>query len=64
MNDRAWALADAAAARARELRIEVHTLPDGARVLDAGVTVAAGWAPAGCSPSCAWAAWATSTSCR
>ena len=42
MNDRAWALADAAAARARDLRIEVHTLSDGARVLDAGVTVAGG----------------------
>ena len=42
MNERAWAAADAAAARARELRIEVHTLPDGARVLDAGVQVAGG----------------------
>ena len=37
MNERAWALVDAAAARARELRIDVQTLPGGARVVDAGV---------------------------
>jgi methenyltetrahydromethanopterin cyclohydrolase len=42
MNERAWALVDAAAARARELQIEVHTLPGGARVLDAGVRVTGG----------------------
>ena len=42
MNERAWALADAAAARARELRIDVRTLPGGARVLDAGVHAAGG----------------------
>src|SRR6186997_1365083 len=42
MNERAWALVDGAAARARELRIDVHTLPDGARVLDAGVKAAGG----------------------
>jgi methenyltetrahydromethanopterin cyclohydrolase len=42
MNERAWALVDAAAARARELRIDVHMLPGGARVVDAGVSVAGG----------------------
>ena len=42
MNERAWALVDAAAARARELRIDVRTLPGGARVLDAGVHAAGG----------------------
>ena len=44
MNDRAWALVDAAAARARELRIDLQTLPGGARVLDAGVQVVGGFA--------------------
>ena len=44
MNDRAWALVEAAAARARELRIDVQTLAGGARVLDAGVQVAGGFA--------------------
>jgi methenyltetrahydromethanopterin cyclohydrolase len=44
MNERAWMLADAAAARAMELRIDVHALPSGARVLDAGVNVAGGLA--------------------
>jgi len=42
MNERAWALVDAAAVRARELRIEIRTLPGGARVLDAGVHAAGG----------------------
>ena len=42
MNERAWALADAAAERAQELRLAVHTLESGARVLDAGVNVAGG----------------------
>ena len=43
MNERAWALADRCAARAAELRLEVHTLPAGARVLDAGVHVPGGF---------------------
>ena len=42
MNDRAWALADRCASRAAELRLAVHTLPCGARVIDAGVTVPGG----------------------
>ena len=42
MNERAWALVDAAAARARELGIDVQTLPGGARVLDAGVHAVGG----------------------
>jgi len=43
MNERAWAMADAAAARTDELRIAVHALPGGARVIDAGVNVAGGY---------------------
>ena len=42
MNARAWALVDAAAARAHELRIDIRTLSSGARVLDAGVHAAGG----------------------
>jgi methenyltetrahydromethanopterin cyclohydrolase len=37
MNERAWKLADECVQRAAELRIAVHALPSGARVLDAGV---------------------------
>jgi methenyltetrahydromethanopterin cyclohydrolase len=44
MNDRAWALVDAAAARARELRVDVQTMHSGARVLDAGVHAVGGLA--------------------
>jgi len=44
MNERAWALVDAAAARARELKIDVETLPAGSRVLDAGVHAPGGLA--------------------
>ena len=44
MNERAWALADDAAGRTKELRLAVHTLGCGARVLDAGVAVAGGLA--------------------
>jgi methenyltetrahydromethanopterin cyclohydrolase len=44
MNERAWALADQMAGRARELRVNVQTLPGGARVLDAGVAVEGGLA--------------------
>lgn len=44
MNERAWALADSCAERAGELRIAVHTLPGGTRVLDAGIDVPGGFA--------------------
>ena len=42
MNERASQLADACAARADELRIAVHTIESGARVLDAGVEAPGG----------------------
>src|SRR5688572_33489734 len=44
MNERAWALVEAAAGRAEELRLAVHTLDSGARVVDAGVDVPGGLA--------------------
>ena len=44
MNERAWSLADQAVADAEELRIAVHTLSCGARIIDAGVAVAGGLA--------------------
>ena len=44
MNERAWALADRVIERAAELRIAVHTLPGGARIIDAGVNVPGGFA--------------------
>lgn len=44
MNERAWTMVDEAAARAGELRIAVHTLGNGARVLDAGIDVPGGLA--------------------
>ena len=44
MNARAWALADRMAARAAELRVAVHTLGNGARVIDAGVAAPGGLA--------------------
>ncbi len=44
MNERAWMLADAAAAHPEEMRLTVSTLSSGARVLDAGVDVAGGFA--------------------
>jgi methenyltetrahydromethanopterin cyclohydrolase len=44
MNARAWALADECATRAQEWRVAVHTLDSGARVIDAGVQVAGGFA--------------------
>jgi methenyltetrahydromethanopterin cyclohydrolase len=47
MNDRAWALVDRALSDAALLRISAQTLPGGARVVDAGITVAGGLA-AGC----------------
>src|SRR5258705_6098950 len=44
MNERAWILADQYIARAAELRVAVHTLASGARVIDAGVDVSGGFA--------------------
>src|SRR2546426_9228173 len=43
MNGRAWALADRLVDRTTDLRIAVHTLTNGARVVDAGVGVAGGF---------------------
>jgi methenyltetrahydromethanopterin cyclohydrolase len=43
MNERAWALADAALARAAELRISSQTLSGGARVIDAGIDAPGGF---------------------
>jgi methenyltetrahydromethanopterin cyclohydrolase len=42
MNERAWALADRYVARAYDLRVGVHRLASGARVIDAGVNVPGG----------------------
>jgi methenyltetrahydromethanopterin cyclohydrolase len=42
MNERAWALADGCAGRADELRVAVHSLASGARVIDAGIATAGG----------------------
>ena len=44
MNDRAWLLADDCAARAAELRLSVHALSCGARVIDAGIEATGGLA--------------------
>jgi methenyltetrahydromethanopterin cyclohydrolase len=44
MNERAWAIADDAVGRASELRLAVHTLASGARVIDAGIDVLGGLA--------------------
>ena len=44
MNERAWALADRVVERAADLRIAVHTLASGARVVDAGAGVPGGFA--------------------
>ena len=55
MNERAWALASSHIERAAELGIDVHTLPGGARVIDAGVKLRADSPPAGRWPPCAWA---------
>ena len=44
MNARAWALADRCANEAAELRVAVHRLGSGARVIDAGVQVPGGLA--------------------
>ena len=37
MNERAWTVADHCAERADELRVAVHRLASGARVIDAGI---------------------------
>ena len=42
LNERAWRLADAVAARRDELRVEVTTLENGARVIDAGIAARGG----------------------
>jgi methenyltetrahydromethanopterin cyclohydrolase len=44
MNERAWTAATAGAVRATELRLAVHTLGNGARVIDAGIGVPGGLA--------------------
>jgi len=43
MNERAWAIADEAAARADEWRIAIQTLDCGARVIDAGIDIVGGF---------------------
>lgn len=48
MNQRAWSLADRLTANLPELRIALHTLGCGARVIDAGIDVPGGLA-AGCA---------------
>jgi methenyltetrahydromethanopterin cyclohydrolase len=44
MNGRAWAIADECVTRAGEMRLGVHTLSRGARVIDAGVSAQGGFA--------------------
>jgi methenyltetrahydromethanopterin cyclohydrolase len=44
MNERAWALVESHVQRSAELRVAAHTLPGGARVLDAGVAAPGGLA--------------------
>ena len=44
MNERAWVLVDRTTGQTDELRIALHVLPCGARVLDAGIQVAGGYA--------------------
>jgi methenyltetrahydromethanopterin cyclohydrolase len=44
MNERAWLLADRYIERAAELRVAVHSLASGARVVDAGIEVPGGFA--------------------
>jgi methenyltetrahydromethanopterin cyclohydrolase len=43
MNERAWTMAERLVARAAELRIGVHTLSSGARVVDCGIAVRGGF---------------------
>src|SRR5262245_55637106 len=42
MNERAWMVADDCATRADELRVAVHSLASGARVIDAGIDAPGG----------------------
>jgi methenyltetrahydromethanopterin cyclohydrolase len=44
MNERAWTMVDDAVEHAGELRIETHLLASGARIVDAGIHVAGGYA--------------------
>src|SRR5262249_21975626 len=44
MNERAWALTDECVAHSADWRIAWYSLPGGARVIDAGVNVAGGFA--------------------
>ena len=44
MNERAWVIAEQCIARAAELRIKVHTLRSGTRVIDAGIETPGGFA--------------------
>ena len=44
LNKRAWTLADECAAASQEMRVLVHTLPCGARVIDAGIEATGGLA--------------------
>ena len=65
LNERAWALADDAVARADLLRLRVHTLSCGARVIDAGVDVPGGLAAGRLlAELCMGGAGPCSTSCR
>jgi len=43
LNERAWQIADAMVANAEALRVAVHRLPGGARVIDAGVDAPGGF---------------------
>jgi methenyltetrahydromethanopterin cyclohydrolase len=43
LNDRAWTLADRMVADAAALRVAAHRLPNGARVIDAGIDVPGGY---------------------
>lgn len=44
LNERAWALADECASASAEMRVRVHTLSCGARVIDAGIEATGGLA--------------------
>jgi methenyltetrahydromethanopterin cyclohydrolase len=43
LNERAWRIADAMVAGAKELRVTTRTLPGGARVIDAGIDTPGGY---------------------
>src|SRR5205823_2290491 len=44
LNERAWRIADLMAANADAMRVAAHQLPEGARVIDAGIDVPGGYA--------------------